>query len=462
MSSPQRQSLKLRITIEAFRYVRLRLTYEPSGDQPLRWPVTTLAAVLVGWVALLMLPAKPISSPFTQLTSATFPAPELPRPWPQSVALTAQRVVHEQFASGNTLDGELRRAGVDANTSAAVVRAASDSINLRRIRPGQEYYLYFDAADSLAAMRYQVDRQVAWFVAREEEGWTTSKVVIPVQVRPAFVTAEIADNLHAALAHNAPPGRSINDLLLKIGDLYGWDVDFNYDLQVGDRLDLIVEERLVEGQFVGYGQVLASEFKVGGRTLPVVRYLDGEGAEQYFTPHGASLRRAFLRSPVRFTRISSRFSPRRVHPVTGVPRAHRGVDYVADPGTEIVATADGVILEAAYGREPGRYVKIRHGGSYSSVYMHMSRIHDGIKRGAEVKQGQTIGYVGKSGNATGYHLHYGLEQGDRYVDPVRLQLPAAEPIPPSHWDGFVEQRDRWLSKLRAGQASRTAVVAGGP
>jgi len=446
--------------------VRLCLTYEPTGSLSLRWPVMTLAAVLFGWVALLLLPAKPISSPFRQLTSATFAAPEVPRPWPQSVVLTAQRVVHGRFASGNTLDGELRRAGVDASTSAAVVRATSDSINLRRIRPGQEYYLYFAADEALAAMRYQVDRQIAWFVAREEQGWTTSKVVIPVQVRPAFVTAEIADNLHSALAHNAPPGRSINDLLLKISDLYAWDIDFNYDLQVGDRLDLIVEERFVEGQFLGYGQILASEFKVGGRTLPVVRYLDatgaGAGADQYFTPEGASLRRAFLRSPVRFTRISSRFSPRRVHPVTGEARAHRGVDYVADPGTEVVATADGVILEAGYGREPGRYVKIRHGGSYSSVYMHMSRIHDGMKRGIEVKQGQTIGYVGKSGNATGYHLHYGLEQGDGYVDPVRLQLPAADPIPAVNWDGFVEQRDRWLSKLRAGQSGRTAVVAGGP
>ncbi len=451
----------MRLTIEAFKYVRGRLTYESTNDLPLRWPVATLGAVLLGWAALLVLPAEPISSPYAQLTSATFPAPEVPRPWPQSVALTAQRVVHDRFATGNTLDGELRRAGVSANTSAAVVRAAADSINLRRIRPGQEYHLYFDADDTLAAMRYQVDRQTAWFVAREDQVWTTSKVVIPVEIRPAFVSAEIVNDLHSALAHNAPPGRSINDLLLKIGDLYGWDVDFNYDLQVGDRLDLVVEERFVEGQFLGYGRVLASEFKVGGRTLRVVRDLDAEGADQYFTPEGASLRRAFLRSPVRFTRISSRFSPRRVHPVTGVARAHRGVDYVADPGTEIVATADGVIQEAAYGREPGRYVKIRHGGSYSSVYMHMSRIHSGIKRGVEVKQGQTIGYVGKSGNATGYHLHYGLEQGDRYVDPVRLQLPSADPIPPANWDGFVEQRDRWFNKLRAGQAARTAVVAGG-
>ncbi len=442
--------------------MRLRLTYESANSLPLRWPTATLAAVLLGWTALLLFPGKPISPPYAEVISATFQAPEVPRPWPQSVALTAQRVVHERFVSGNTLDGELRRAGVDGNTSAEVVRAAADSINLRRIRPGQEYYLYFAADGALAAMRYQVDRQTAWFVAREEQVWTTSKVVIPVQVRPAFVTAQIDNSLHSALAHNAPPGRSINDLLVKIGDLYGWDVDFNYDLQVGDRLDLIVEERFVEGQFLGYGQVLAAEFKVGGRTLPVVRYLDADGVSQYFTPEGASLRRAFLRSPVRFTRISSRFSTRRVHPVTGVARAHRGVDYVADPGTEILATADGVILEAGYGREPGRYVKIRHGGSYSSVYMHMSRINEGIKRGVEVRQGQTIGYVGKSGNATGYHLHYGLEQGNQYVDPVRLQLPAADPIPPASWDGFAEQRDRWLSKLRAGQAARTAVVAGGP
>ncbi len=159
--------------------------------------------------------------------------------------------------------------------------------------------------------------------------------------------------------------------------------------------------------------------------------------------------------------MSSRFSHARTHPVTGVVRAHRGVDYAAMPGTPVKATADGVVLEAGYAAEPGRYVKLRHGGSYSSIYMHMSRIEGGISRGVEVKQGQVIGYVGKTGTATGYHLHYGLIQGSRYVDPLRLQFPSADPIPASERARFASQRDEAMELLRSGQSTRTLAVAGG-
>ncbi len=457
-------SLKLRLTVRPER--RLRLHYVPEqGVLPIRRPRTVLAVLLVVWVALLLLPSRPISFPFQAVSFQTVsgpisPIPELPQPWPQSVAVDAARAVSARFTSGSTLDATLRGAGVSGSNLTSMLTVLSDAVDVRRIRPGQEYQLYFDATDELIGFRYQISRQTAWFVARDDGNWAALQVAIPIQSRIAFVSAEIVDSLHRALAAHAPTNGSVNDLVIKVGDIYGWDVDFQYDLRYGDRLDLVVEERFVEDKFIGYGEILSAEFRVNGLVLPVVRFRDPDGIGSYFTPDGASLRRAFLRSPVKHSRISSRFSMRRVHPVTGIARAHRGVDYVADPGTPVQATADGVVAEARYGAEPGRFVRLRHGGSYTSVYMHLSRIENGIAPGTEVKQGAILGYVGKTGNATGYHLHYGLEQGGRYVDPLRLQFPAAAPVPTNHWGRFVAQRDEVIEALRTGQANSAAAVAG--
>ena len=455
-------SLRLRFFHGASRArLQLRLTISSArAASGTRWPLTLTAVAAVSLGAALLLPPTPVPYPYAELTSTAYPAPELPQPWPQSVAVGAQRVVDGRFGRGSTLAGELSRAGVPSARAYEVVTAASEGIDLRRIRDGQEYKLYFDENDELSALRYQVDRRTAWFVALEADAWQAMKVVIPVTIEPRFISATIGSTLEAALVPSAQNGRGTHDLILKVADVYGWDVDFNYDLRPGDRLDVVVEERFVEGEFAGYGDVLAAEFRVLGRTLPVVRFADSDGRTSYYNPGGESLRRAFLRSPVKYQRISSRFSPRRVHPVTGIARAHRGVDYAADPGTPVQATADGVVLTAAYGAEPGRHVKIRHGGSYSSVYMHLSRYAEGMKAGVNVKQGDVIGYVGKSGNATGYHLHYGLVQGERYVDPIRMQVPAADPVDRDSWIEFATQRDRWLQLLRAGQSRLGQQVAG--
>ncbi len=450
------------------RSFRLRLRYVPEdGVLPIPYPRAVLGGLLAIWGLLLAVPYLP-SVGFTQATQPTLAVqgtvmatPDLPLPWPQSIAVDADRAVSARFRSRSTLDGILRGAGVSGSDLGNLLDVVTESINVRRIRPGQEYQLYFDAAKQLIGFRYQFERQTAWFVARRDAEWVATQVAIPIESRASYVSAEIADSLHRSLAQFAPSNAAVADLVAKIGDIYGWDVDFQYDLRYGDRLDLVVEERYVEGKFIGYGEILAAEFQVNGRTLPVVRFRDPDGIGSYFTPDGESLRRAFLRSPVKYSRISSRFSNRRVHPVTGVARAHRGVDYAADPGTPVQATADGVVLEARYGAEPGRYVKLRHGGSYSSIYMHLSRIADGVSPGSEVRQGQVLGYVGKTGNATGYHLHYGLLQGGNYVDPLRLQFPAADPVPSEHWGRFVAQRDDAMQRLQDGRATRAAAIAGG-
>ncbi len=417
--------------------------------------------MLLTWLALVLAPLTPVVSPYRPVIGASVPVPDLPKPWPQSLAISAHRMVEDRFKSGSTLVGELARHGIDTNMAVAVVAAAATTIDMRRIQSGQRYNLYFDDDDQLTGLRYQVDRQTAYFVSDELGSWRTDKVIVPVVTRPAFITARVYGSLHASLAEQTRTIAGASSVANAVADVFGWDIDFNYEIQPGDRLDAVVEERFAEDEFIGYGDVLAAELHTGGRVLRAVHFEDNEGREFYFSPDGQSLRRTFLKSAVKYQRISSGFSFRRVHPVTGVSRAHRGVDYVARPGTPVQATADGVIEIAGYGPEQGRYVKIRHGGSNSSFYLHLSRIDEKARRGAQIKQGDVIGYVGKTGSATGYHLHYALMRGGQYVDPIKVQFPVADPIPADDRAAFNRQRDRWLAALRSGQIASSAQIAGG-
>jgi len=210
------------------------------------------------------------------------------------------------------------------------------------------------------------------------------------------------------------------------------------------------------------GGILAAELSVRGAPFRAVRFEREGDAVSYFSPDGDSIRRAFLRSPVRYTRISSRFTRRRYHPILKVNRPHRGVDYVAPPGTPVQATSDGVVTFAGRGGQAGNYVKIRHGGSYTSWYLHLSRFAEGIRVGREVVQGEVIGYVGKTGLATSHHLHYQLSRSDgTFVDPLSVQAPAADPVPDEEWVAFAAQRDRWMGLLEQGKRRVAVQMAGG-
>lgn len=454
-------TLKLRVTRGESKQVRLVVSLSEGNWFALVRPAATVvvAALIVGLLVWSLTPGTP-ETRIAEIVGPMQSVPPLPQPWPQSLALSAAREVDGSVRAGNTLVAALRGSGLSGDLAHELIGAAKGAIDPRRIRAGQPFHLYFDQGDELLALRYPIDRQRAWFVTRGEDGWRTDEVVLPVRVRPTFLSATISGSLERALANRLRDRRSVHDLAFRIADIYGWDIDFSHDLRHGDRLDLVVEERWIGDEFIGYGEILAAEFRVLGRVVPVVAFRETEDELSYFSPDGQSVRRRFLRSPVRFDRISSRFSLRRVHPVTGIARAHRGVDYVANPGTPIQATADGIVQEARYGREPGRYVRIRHGGSYSTIYMHLSRFAQGVEPGVPVAQGQVIGYVGKTGNATGYHLHYGLIQGERYVDPLELQMPAADPVPSGAMPAFVQQRDRWLGMLRDGQTRLDIQVAG--
>jgi murein DD-endopeptidase MepM/ murein hydrolase activator NlpD len=210
------------------------------------------------------------------------------------------------------------------------------------------------------------------------------------------------------------------ELTLALAEIFGGEIDFNTEIQPDDRFALSFERWNRAGRASTYGAITAAEFHNDGRVVRAIRFTVPGGKPAYYDEHGRSLRRFFLRSPLKFEpRVTSRYSLRRMHPVLGTARAHRGVDYGAPTGAPVVAVSAGTVVSATYDRANGRMVRLRHSGGYQSYYLHLSAFAPGIRTGVRVDQGQTIGRVGATGLATGPHLHYGLQRGGRWVDPLR-------------------------------------------
>lgn len=396
------------------------------------------------------------------LIGATVPAaaPELPPAWPMSLSRHAVREVEGEFRSGDTFSSILRDAGVSPSLVEEIAAAIRADFDVQKIRAGRRYNVYFDGDDELMLFRYRPTRERALVVAHGRQGWLAKEMQIPFDVRPRFVHADIRGSLEGAISATWVTGRDAITLSNKLAEIFAWDIDFAADLRVNDKLDVIVEQRFIEGEFIGFGEVLAAELTVRGVPYSAVRYARAGGRQAYFTPDGASLQRAFLRSPVTYQRISSRFSYRRMHPILNVVRPHRGVDYVAPAGTAVSATADGTVVYVGRNGQAGNHVRIRHGGSYESSYLHLRGFAEGLQVGSRVHQGEVIGFVGSTGLATSAHLHYQLERNNEFVDPLKIDFPAADPLPPSHRDEFARQRDRWMGLLRQGQLGPPTVLAG--
>jgi murein DD-endopeptidase MepM/ murein hydrolase activator NlpD len=386
--------------------------------------------------------------------------PALPPAWPMSLAAHADRAVEGEFRRGDTFASVLYRAGVSASLIDRVARSIRADFEMQKIRAGRPYKIYFGADDKLLLFRYRPDRQTAILVANGRDGWGAKEIVVPYDIRPRFVHADIRGSLEGSIAATWVSRRDAINLSQKLAGIFAWDIDFAADLRLDDTLDVVVEQRFLEGEFVGFGDVLAAELSVKGHLYKAVRYLRPGASLAYFRPTGESLQRAFLRSPVNYSRISSGFSYRRMHPVLNVVRPHRGVDYVAPAGTPVHATAAGIVTYAGRNSQAGNHVKVRHGGSYTSWYLHLQGFAGDLRVGDRIEQGDVLGYVGRTGLATSTHLHYQLERGGEFVDPLDIEFPAAAPLPPRHMPLFAEQRDQWTSLLRQGQDRRPTVLAG--
>lgn len=262
--------------------------------------------------------------------------------------------------------------------------------------------------------------------------------------RPLYASATIENSLFVDGMKAGIPDQVLYDL----ANIFGWDIDFAQDIRQGDRFSLLYEEVYVDGERIGTGKILTAKFTNQGRELTAVRYTDPQGRSDYYTPSGQNMRKAFLRNPIDFTRISSRFSLSRKHPVLHtIVRAHKGTDYAAPTGTPIKAAGDGKIVFAGRKGGYGNTVILQHGARYQSLYAHLSSFNRNTKVGRSVKQGQIIGYVGRTGLATGPHLHYEFHVDGVQRDPLKVNFPKAETIPSDLKDDFKQHTQSLLTWL---------------
>ncbi|NLO81437.1 MAG: peptidoglycan DD-metalloendopeptidase family protein [Xanthomonadaceae bacterium] len=352
---------------------------------------------------------------------------------------------------GDSLAKIFSNLGLSAKNMYEVLAAGEAAKTLTRLYPGEQLRLLIDDA-RLQALRYAVDESVTLHIDLEENGYTTALVAVPLEHHLAYKTAIIESSLYAA-------GKSagLSDaLIMQLAEIFGWDIDFALDIRAGDAFVVIHEEVYRDGEKIRDGNIVAAEFLNRGRSYRAVAFVDEEGNRDYYTPDGKSMRKAFLRSPVDFRRISSGFNPNRLHPVLGTKRPHRGVDYAAPTGTPIRAAGDGKIVHLGWKGGYGRTIIIQHGSRYSTLYAHMSGYAKGLKQGSRVRQGQIIGYVGSSGLATGPHLHYEFLVDGVHRNPVTVPLPEAQPIAKHLLPAFLEQTAPLVAQLDV--LSRTEIA----
>jgi murein DD-endopeptidase MepM/ murein hydrolase activator NlpD len=374
------------------------------------------------------------SIPVDPVADVAEPAPTPERAWD-----------YVQVASGDTLEVIFRRMGLSPGLLHRVVTLDEHGRSLADLRPGDE--LAFDIADDgfFHALRAEKDDEHWLFIEAvrdDSDDVALSSRLEPrnLETRIVEVEAEINSSLF-----NAGKNVGLSDnMLLRLANIFGWDIDFALDIRRGDRFALVFEEIYRDGQFLRQGAILAARFVNQGDTFQAVRFDAGNGPD-YYDPQGRPMRKAFLRTPLNFARVSSNFNPRRLHPVTRRMRPHNGTDYAAPVGTPIWAAGDGTVIEAGYTRPNGNYIFIQHGNHIVTRYLHLSR--KDVQRGDRVRQGQTIGAVGATGLVTGPHLHYEFLVNGRHRDPRTVDLPEAVPLPADLLPSYQEHAAPYLARL---------------
>jgi murein DD-endopeptidase MepM/ murein hydrolase activator NlpD len=353
------------------------------------------------------------------------------------------RTVQGKVKKNETFYELMVDSGISPTVIAGMTSAARGVYDLRRIRPGKSYEMVLDGDGAVEQVQYCVDQENTFVIRRTPDGFDAEVQHNPFDIYLKRVSGAIDTTLFEAVqAIGEGP-----ELAVKLSEIFAWDIDFNFDIRRGDRFIILFEEKWRDGRFHGYGRILAAEFMNGGEKHTALYYRTEKGKGGYFSPDGRSVEKQFLRSPLKFTRISSKFTYKRYHPILKAYRPHLGVDYVAPRGTPILAAGDGKVIFAARKGGNGKFVKIRHNGTYMSGYLHLSRFARGIRAGKKVKQGQVIGYVGSSGLATGPHLCYRFYKNGKFANPLSVKFPSAAPVPKREMANFRENGSRLLSQL---------------
>jgi len=343
---------------------------------------------------------------------------------------------------GDTLYIILKRFGLNTATATLVARS-NNSGPLVQLSPGRTLHILSSDGSSSDAFIYE-NSPLTWiYASKNSSSYDISSRRLPTTTHIRKVKGEIISSLYAA----AKVAGISDTVTMNMTEIFGWDIDFAINVQPGDRFKLIFEDVYVNGSKKTHGDILAAEFINNGKTYRAIASRDKDGILRYYSPDGRSMQKTFLRTPVKFSRISSRFNKARYHPVLKRTRAHNGVDYAASPGTPVRATATGRIVHAGRKGGYGNAVIISHGSTYSTLYAHMSSFSRGIARGSRVKQGQIIGRVGSTGLANGPHLHYEFRINGKYVNPLSFRQPASKPVQQSQKADFERSARYWQEQL---------------
>ena len=362
-----------------------------------------------------------------------------------------------------TLNTMLRGHGVAADAAERVVAAAARVFDPRRLRSLQPFALERTIDGALRVFEYEIDPRTFLRIAPAQApaGELRAEVLpIPRTLTLAAISGRIDQETSSLFASIDAAGEGA-ELAMALAGVFGGEIDFNTELQPGDSYAVAFERYSREGGADTYGNITAAEFRNDGRVLRAIRFTPPGGAPAFYDEQGKSLRRFFLRSPLKFEpRVTSGFSLRRMHPVLHTARAHRGVDYGAPQGAPVIAVASGTVLGATFDNTNGRMVRIRHASGYESYYLHLSAFASGLRAGVRVAQGDTIGRVGATGLATGPHLHYGLRKNGEFVNPLRehRNMPPGEPVPASAMEAFAAARDEALARLGSTRPRSPSIV----
>ena len=355
------------------------------------------------------------------------------------------KVHRGELESGQTLGAVLYLNHIDHARIDQIVRASKGIFDFRKAKAGKKFTVLC-SNDSIEKAQYfiyemsSIDYVV--FDIRDTIDVFLGQKEVEVKTREA--SGQIESSLWNSLVEN----KMSPTLVMELSSIYAWTIDF-FRIQKGDYFKVVYEEKYVEGEFIGIGRVYAALFNHANEDFYAFYFEEEENYGDYFDDEGAALRKAFLRAPLNYSRISSSFSKRRKHPVTGRIKAHLGTDYAAPTGTPILSTANGTVTEARYKRNNGNYVKVRHNSTYSTQYLHMSKIKSGIRPGVYVKQGEVIGYVGSTGLATGPHVCYRFWKNGRQVDPYKQKLPPSKPVKKENLEAYTILKDSMMNVIQS-------------
>jgi murein DD-endopeptidase MepM/ murein hydrolase activator NlpD len=346
-----------------------------------------------------------------------------------------------EVKSGDNLSAIFSKVGLSDQDLFRVLNSSDEAKVLNQVYPG--YQLDFlipvniDGDGELEQLRLLKSPLEGFLFTLNNNNYDVESILNFPQLRPTFKAGTIADSLFMAGQREQIPAVTI----MEMANIFGGVIDFILDPRAGDDFSILYDEKYLDGEFIGHGDILATQYTNQGKTFTAVRYIDEEGEAGYYNAEGESMRKAFLRSPIDVFRISSNFNPSRRHPILNTIRAHKGTDYAAPRGTPIRATSDGQVTRASRNGSFGNLVIVKHAGGFETKYAHLSKYANGVKKGKRVRQGDIIGYVGTTGSATGPHLHYEFLMGGVHQNPRTIidKLPKAKSIDPAEMDSFHTQ-----------------------